>query len=372
MGITYSTCLFAETFDRSTVSVTDVRFAFVVHLPFRLRVGASYRQDFEAKNRHFSLWLRNRVNVLPDSPGFLLLQAHPVTQLWTEAVLVLHDPVISELDIEPIRQSASQELPVSYPRPKDDYFNAMEALNHFIVGYATVSNAFTGGAPLRLFRPMDFSDVLRWDITILQRRNEPISDQLVQMMFGLQPDKKFRTAGSIVGDLHDLPGETLSGIGRAIELHRDFVFYESAFEARAKMFAGDAVGALLMAVSALEGAHAAYVHGILASRLPDGDESPLPAEFLRVLGMNLCNQLTPYIFMEADQRPNPDLIAQAEKALRYRNEIMHALRNKSGTYRWRTRSAKDLSDAYASAVALYEFYRSAFERFSSREGNQPS
>jgi hypothetical protein len=246
-------------------------------------------------------------------------------------------------------------------------FHAMEALNHFIIGYATATKQLLGGAPLRVFRTIDFFDFLRWNVTILGPRSEIITDETARMIFDLRPDREVRAIGSITGDIDDLPSDMLAQIHKAIDLHQDFIFYEYAFEAKSKMVAGDYVGALLMAVAALEGVHGAYVHQALVSKLPSDADSSLPDDFLRELGMTLCNRLTPYIFMEADERPGAELIGLAERAIRFRNEIMHSLRNRRGTYRTRTRTNRELSEAYSAVLKLYECYRSAFERHAYRE-----
>ena len=117
-----------------------------------------------------------------------------------------------------------------------------------------------------------------------------------------------------------------------------------------------------MAVAALEGVHAAFVEEVLSSRLPSDAEPSLPDDFLRELGMTLCNRLTPYIFMEPHERPAADLIAKAERALKFRNEVMHSLRNRRGTYRTRTRTNRELTDAYSATLKVYESYQAAFEQ----------
>ena len=66
--------------------------------------------------------------------------------------------------------------------------------------------------------------------------------------------------------------------------------------------------------------------------------------------------------MDAAERPPQDLIQKAATAVKYRNEVMHALRNSSGAYRIRTRTNADLSDAFSAVLQLYDFYRKAFEK----------
>jgi hypothetical protein len=296
------------------------------------------------------------------------LKGGQVSDLWTEALLLIHDPAVSNESLTALQESALAGSGLTYPQPQSETFDAMEALNHFIIGYSTASGEIFGGASIRSFKTMDFFDHLRWNITLLGPRDAPITDQEARAMFDLEPGTEVRVGGSITGDLHDLPAETLAKIPKAIDLHQDFVFYEFAFEAKMKMLAGDSIGALLMAVSALEGAHSAYVQAVLASKLPENSDYRLPGEFLRLLGMALCNKLTPYIFMEPTDRPDGALISEVADAIELRNGIAHALRNKRGVYRVRAATNQELNTAYSATLKLYNFYCSAFERLSLSKG----
>jgi len=167
---------------------------------------------------------------------------------------------------------------------------------------------------------------------------------------------------SFTGELFDLEPETIELIGPALTLQRDFIFYEYAFESKAKMIAGDYTGALLMAVTALEGAHAAFVERAIRDRLPQDADENLPGEYLRELGMTLCNQLTPYLFMDDEDRPTREVIRGVATGIKFRNEIIHSTRSRRGQYRSRLRTDKELSDAYSSVLKAYECYRVAVEK----------
>jgi hypothetical protein len=161
--------------------------------------------------------------------------------------------------------------------------------------------------------------------------------------------------------MYDLPADQLAEIQRAIQLQQDFLFYEFAFDAKAKKTAGDGVGALLMAVAAYETVHGAYVHRMLMDKLPPGSDPTIPGEYLREVGMTLSNKLTPYMFMAPEFRPDRVQVEQGERAISFRNEIMHGLRNKRGVYRRRMRTNQELSEAYKATLDLYDRYRAAFE-----------
>jgi hypothetical protein len=66
--------------------------------------------------------------------------------------------------------------------------------------------------------------------------------------------------------------------------------------------------------------------------------------------------------MEQGERPDPELISKAGHGLKMRNEIMHSLQNKRGEYRIRTRSNKEISDAYSAVLKVYEHYISALAK----------
>ena len=91
------------------------------------------------------------------------------------------------------------------------------------------------------------------------------------------------------------------------------------------------------------------------------DIAGIRTNFIRELGMTLCNKLTPYLFLDDASRPSADLIDGATTALKYRNEIMHASRNKQGEYRHRLRSKQEIDQAYKAALGLYRFYRDAYD-----------
>ena len=151
---------------------------------------------------------------------------------------------------------------------------------------------------------------------------------------------------------------------------RVVVFYAFAFDAKSKMVGQDYYGALLSAVAALESAHGTFVSHALARRLPSDYprriSANLPEDFIRELGMTNCNRLTPFLLMQQEDRPTTDMIAGCEKGIKYRNEIMHGLKNRRGEYRIVARSDKNIIDGYSAVLRVYECYRRAVESLSDR------
>ncbi|MFG0332976.1 MAG: hypothetical protein ACF8TS_06390 [Maioricimonas sp. JB049] len=365
MGLIHSTCLVAEGFDVANTSKENVRFAYSVDLPFRIRLGAQYQRRFAVRGRVVDVYLRNDVSISREQDLHEFLSRNrSISDLFTRAVVVVANPNFSEKLLHELRAATIKAENLEYPRGTSERFTAQEALNHFVIAYSTATRQLFGGAPLRVLRTYEFSDFLRWEVTIIGPP-DALSDDDISHVFELKPEREFVVDGSLTGELFDLPKDAHSHLDDALQRHRDFVFYEYAFEAKEKMVAGDSIGALLMAVAALEGAHGAFVSEALTQRLPDGVDPELPEDFIRALGMSLCNQLTPFLLMDEAQRPSLELVRGAATGLKYRNEVMHALRNRRGEYRTRLRSNAELCEAYSAVLKLYEVYREAFEEIES-------
>lgn len=241
----------------------------------------------------------------------------------------------------------------------------MQALNAFIIGYHCTTGELFGGQPLQLLTVHDYMNSVAWEIALVGIPLAHWTAETIGELFDLKAEKEFRVAVSLTGELIDLPTEKLAGIPQAIDRLNNFYFYELAFEAKSKMVAGDYIGALLLAVAALGGAHWAFVANILESRLPSGrtgEDKNLEDNFIKEIGFSLCNKLTPYLFMDTMDRPAENLIRKVATAVKYRNEIMHALRNSAGQYRIRMRTNSELTDAYSAGLQLYDIYRKAIEK----------
>src|SRR5207247_971921 len=137
---------------------------------------------------------------------------------------------------------------------------------------------------------------------------------------------------------------------------------EVAFRAKSLMVQGDFTGALLMAVVALEGAHAAFLGTALMNQLgPLGDSAQrVVDDLLREQGMYTLCQLTPFLFMSPAERPAPDALTRSLEGITMRNAIMHSLRKK-GKYKARLYNSAQMSDAFSAVLKVYEAYVSALE-----------
>jgi hypothetical protein len=363
VGLVRQAYLTAEGFDFARTVEEDIRFGYVVDLPFRIRLGELYRHKFTFRGKAFEIVLYNKYPIpRGTSIDQLLRDGKPLSARLTRALVLVRQPGISPNSLDNVRNWSPKEGETPPINPIGSTFAAMEALNHFVVAYATGAKQLFGGKPLRLFRTNDFFDFVCWNIAIFWPPDEDLSDDDCSGAFNIKVDREFISTGSFYGDSDDLQvDETRLSIDEHLRLQESFIHYELAFEAKSKMVAGDYIGALLLAVAALEGVHAAFVQRQFRLRLPIG-EKDLPEEFIHELGMSLCNKITPYLLMEQGERPDPELISKAGHGLKMRNEIMHSLQNKRGEYRIRTRSNKEISDAYSAVLKVYEHYISALAK----------
>jgi hypothetical protein len=322
-------------------------------------VSNLYRLNFRFQDNEFEIAIRNRVHLSKDSSyQEAISSVKSYDELWSDALVIIGSPKISKEGLDRLRNWKPDKG--SFPiTGTEDMFKAMQALNHFVIAYATTTKNVYGGSPLRLFRPSDYFAHHKWQIAIIAPKGEPLTNENIIQMLEWRPNIKISSLGSLWGQLDDIGAEDLVGIENTMSLQNDFVFFEIAFEAKSKMASDDYIGALLMAVAALEGAHAAFVHHELGARLNQNSDRSLPDEFIRELGLHLCNRLTPYLLMGEAERPSQELIQQCEKGIKIRNEIMHALKNNKGKYRLRTRTHEEISNAYSGVLRVYNCYVSA-------------
>ncbi|MGO9375541.1 MAG: hypothetical protein ACLQBD_26105 [Syntrophobacteraceae bacterium] len=290
------------------------------------------------------------------SPHALIPKGGKASDLWTDVALILHQADVTEEELEKLRNCEGQKKCFSVPSSRHSPV-ARQALNSYIMAYGEVTGELFRGQPLRTLGETDFFMSVYRDIPLVGYSMEYWTPETIHTLFDLKPV----IGEQIRGVLHDLPSDKLNGITECIERQSDFIFYELAFEAEARWVAYDRIPALLMAVAALEGVHGAFVTHMLGSRLPK-DADRLAEQFIKELGMSFCNEVIPHLLMSEDDRPPAELIKKVSLALGYRNEIMHALRNKQGTYKIKTRTSNQIGEAYASVMQMYDYYRIAFEK----------
>jgi hypothetical protein len=344
----------------------QVRVGFILRLPFRLRVGKlrRFKCDWQGP---FEVCFRNALDIPngTDTSEVLRQLQGSYEALWTDALTIVEEPRVQESDLEALRKSEESPEP-SPTNLTGNAFQAIKALNQLIIAYSTATKDLWGGRPLRTLSDIEFFERLRWEITILCPKAHVLREADILQLFNLRPDREFISLGQLTGDLDDLSEEELAGIGGMLIRQQEFVFYEFAFQAKSKMVERDFVGAVLMAVVALEAAHAAFVRHALSQRLERlkkarTAEAKLVNNFLREQGLYTLYQMTPFLLMEEGERPSPEVLRACGQGIQMRNDIMHALTNAKGQYKVRQHVPMKISEAYSAILEVYDCYVRALE-----------
>jgi hypothetical protein len=350
-----------EGIDLAQVQPDAVRYGVVVRLPFRLRVAGLVRVPLV--DAASDVWLFNGVAIPPGSHLPAILHDVPGKErdgyaaLWTEAIVVLNMPTLVEGALNALRQGETGSLGLG-----GNLFRALTSLNEVIFGYAEAASTIFGGNSLRFLTDTEFFAGLRLDFALITAPGHPVGETDIREVIEWRPQRDFRRLGQLTGDLTDLPVDALSSIPRHIERLRAHAYHELAFRAKMAMLGREPLVALVLACAALEGAHADLLRRFLGESLTayGSRANGLIDDLLREQGIYTLLQLTSQAFMGTSRRPDVGDIQQCLEALTMRNDIVHA-KQKKGSYKLRTHTFKDLSDAYQAVFKIYSAFVDALE-----------
>jgi hypothetical protein len=349
--------------DRSTLSKENFYSACVLRLPFRMRVGVFYEQVIKGERHSVRLAFLNTLD-LPDEAA--TDAAHREGEFFrifqTSAVAVVPFEYVSSSTIEAVKAgpSAPGAQPPRILEHYDHHADVLDALNQFTVAYSLATREWFGGVPLRMLRHEDLWEYVTWDVVLVLPKGYLFEREDYVQLIQLRSARGAHIVATLTGEFHDFGAEVLQRIPAYLSAQEQHIYFELAFEARSRMIAADFRGGLLLAVAALEGAHAAMVQACFANRFQRGVNSSRHAEdFLRGLGMSRALEITPALFLGDADRPDPALVKKCLAAISCRNEIMHALRNGRGEYKARLRSTDELSKLTVAVLDLTDFFIAA-------------
>ena len=237
--------------------------------------------------------------------------------------------------------------------------SALNALNRFVLAYFEGTGNLTGGPPLKKLSLSEFWGSLRQTVMIATAKTAVDEADVLRW---LEPEA-IRPSPFTGGALSpDLSAEALAKIPEALNLVDAQFFRELAFEAKSLAARTENIYATLLAMAALEGAHAAYFHSIRRLRFPDLSEE-LGEDMLREMGLARMLQVTCAMFMKPDERPTEEELAACLSGNSARNNVMHSLRAKGGkAYKARLANAGDFARHPWSILAVYKKFVDALDR----------
>jgi hypothetical protein len=239
-----------DDFDVNAAPAVQMRRAFLLRLPFRLRVGTlfSFRPPNESQSR---IWLHNAVN-LPEGTSLDAVHAAVAVSkqgydsLITDALVILDGQTFEGSDLDVIR---ADKVPAGLA---DGSFDALKLLNAFICAYASAGRVLHGGRLLHPLTHAQFFDYKRVEFTIRTPPDFELPQSDVLDAFTWRPDRGFPVATQYTGTWDDLPQAQLNDIANQFRLTQEHAFYELAFKAKTEMISRDPIVALVLACAALD------------------------------------------------------------------------------------------------------------------------
>ncbi|MBN2215884.1 MAG: hypothetical protein JW719_00775 [Pirellulales bacterium] len=288
---------------------------------------------------------------------------HAYDEYWhyrTKAVVILHNAKITPELLNAIRSTDSRVQP--------EFSNgqlALEVLNRSIVAYAVETRQLFG---LRVLSPLttsQFHNQIIAGLLLVGYKGSQFaeSDILELLSFGidLPLDETHYEVWS--GDIDDLPTIDQSRIQKLLSSHEENLHHELMFTAKNLMVQQQYATALVVAIAAVETVHGAFMRNALGRVLPneEAERSRLINDFMREQGFYALVRMSPYLFLEQNERPLPEDVARCTRGIEIRNAIMHGLVRK-GKFKMRQYSFEDYSDGYKGAIALYKAFSDALEK----------
>jgi hypothetical protein len=229
--VTIQVALGNRDFDFATATDGDVYFAFIVKLPFRLRVADLYHCHLESQHGEYDLWVRN-VQIGTTEPLLrlhtLIQQGGKIEDLWSTVAVMPNKVRLTPEELTSLRicQGDLDKIAVN-DRLNKHLWLAMQALNAFIIGYHTATGEMFGGAALQTLTVHDyFINALSTQVILVGIPLSHWTEDTIKELFDLKADRAFRITGTLNGEITDLPAERLADIGDAIRRLNTFYLYE--------------------------------------------------------------------------------------------------------------------------------------------------
>lgn len=364
-----------DTFEPRSVTKANVRTVFILRLPFRVRVGTVRRLRMDPT---LEVVFRNKFPIpkpIGDDGWHKLLwdgtKPRPRKELFTDVLILDSKPEASDEEAVALAAWLKDEAKGGMPDYNKRYFAAHEALNDAIVAYHIATNHLINGYAVERLTDTEFFSALRFEHTVLCPAEYELTDADLEQLLEARGEREFISTGGQFGlDLADASEDQLAKLDKSLQLHRDYIFYQFALDAKSHMVQRDFMAGLLYAVIALEGAHAVVLQLCLRKRaaeviLDEGQCDKFVEEkankLLMDVGFSAMLEMTSLLLLDKEDRLSPDDIKACQHGITIRNEIMHALA-KRGQYRFRNRKINEINTAYSAVMKTYSQFVEIIEK----------
>ena len=304
--------------------------SLLLRLPFRLRLGS--RATFDVKGTiPARITVINSVDIPSVEVGAQLLQplSPTIAQLASDVLITLR-PLKLDIDRKALLASAitspDYAKAVASARIHVHPEDWLKPLDPLIIQYIVLGGTDIHWNRVRRIFRKDISGGQPLALYMFKRRHDAINDD--ELLAG--------AAGAILrsaipfeagGPCHDCPVDLIAKLHKELSRDSQYGFYSMAVQAQDFMRQTDFLNALLYAVIAFENAHSELIEFVAETKAGSSSARKWAQQLIKEGGIHSFVHLTPFLFMEPENRPTDDVVSKVKKAIEYRNDIAHAKRD---------------------------------------------
>jgi hypothetical protein len=320
--------------------------SFFCRLPFRLRLGS--RAVFEIRGAvPARIVVINSVDI-PNAEVQRELLGNPphVRPEFASEVLITLKPVKLKEDVKatvarvlehPDYSKASVDLHALHGHPED----FLRPLNRLVESYRVLFGQGIQWNRVRRVLRKDISGGGTYKLHVFKREHD--SDNFQQIEDSISDAKPASPIPfALGGNMHDIPAESIAKLQHNLSENTQYAFYSMALQAQDYIQQTDYLNALLYSVIAFENAHAELIEHIAETKAGCEKARIWAQKLLREAGISAMVRLTPYLFMEPENRPSDNTIKDVVRAIEIRNQLAHAKRDKNRNLKVETHRSDSL------------------------------
>lgn len=309
--------------------------SFFCRLPFRLRLGS--RAVFEIRGVvPARIAVINSVDI-PNVEVQKKLLGHPqqpssVPPEFASDVLITLNPVKLKEDVKAIITEALEHSDYSKASANLHVLHILEGLlkplNTLVVSYQVLFGREVQWNRVRRVLRKDISGGQTYKLHVFKRQNDSYDFQQIEdIIADATPTSPIPF--TLGGNMHDIPAEGIAKLQDNLSNNTQYAFYSLAIQAQDYIQQTDYLNALLYSVIAFENAHAELIEHVAETKAGCVEARTWAQNLLREAGISAIVRLTPSLFMEPENRPSNKTIKDVVRAIRIRNELAHAKRDKN-------------------------------------------
>ena len=322
--------------------------SFFGRLPFRLRLGS--RSVFEIKGLvPARIAVINSVDI-PNVDVQKKLLGHPphpapVPPEFASDVLITLKPVTLKEDMKTAIAGALQHSDFTKATAKLHVLDVLEdllkPLNTLVVSYWVLFGQEVEWNRVRRVLRKDISAGQTFNLHVFKRQHDSDDFQKIEDSIA-DATPASPIPFTLGGNMHDISAENIAKLQHKLSYETQYAYYSMALQAEAHIQQTDYLNALLYSVIAFENAHAELLEYVAETKAGDEKARKWVQNLLRQAGISTMVRLTPYLFMDPENRPSDTTVEKVARAIEIRNQLVHAKRDKKRNLKFESHVSDDL------------------------------